>query len=401
MPTGDLGVVFLLGAGTSIGAGIPGTQEITEAVRHGRGVQRSSDGTYYILPYDGSPLTFLESPGLYQLDDIAPVIEYVNRLWELAREYYDTRSRRVPSYEDIYYLAEQIREVFFGEYGNPLVHAEARAILAEMNRSESQRRKCSLREAADSFQGIVECAWELIQAVVVSLLARNPGTTGHLRLIGDAWRDERVAGLHVATLNHDRVIDVFLRADGIPYADGFEDISETTDGFRRFRPEVYSRPGRVRVLKLHGGVDWSLRWTLDDPWANEIGILTEPHTLGAEVLLLKSMAIQIGTLNKVTNYTLSRHLSNLQHQFLHSLDDSSLMVVSGYSFGDVGVNAQIRNWVYGSRGRRLVVVDPHAGNVINRFQSHWFDWKAAKAAFSMRQGIEHATWDDVLRLVEA
>jgi hypothetical protein len=396
MPAGELGVVFLLGAG------MPGTQKITEAVLCGQGVQRAENGTYYIPPNDGSPWIVLDGPELHRLDDIAPVIEYLNRLRELAREHYDKRSHRAANYEDIYYVADQIREVLFGEYGNPLVHAEAQAILARMSRFESQRRKCSLQEAAGSFQGIVECAWEFIQAVVVSLLSRNPRKTDHLRLISEAWRDERVAELHVATLNHDRVIDIFLREGGIPYADGFEETSESADGFRRFRPEVYERAGRVRVLKLHGGVDWCVRSPdIDDPWANEIGILTEPHGLGIEALLLKSMAIQIGTLNKVTNYTVSRHLSELQHRFLHSLDKSNLMVVSGYGFGDMGINARIMNWIYGRRGRRLVVADPHAGNVMNRFQSRWFEWKSAKAAFSVPQGIEDTTWDDVLRVVEA
>ena len=75
------------------------------------------------------------------------------------------------------------------------------------------------------------------------------------------------------------------------------------------------------------------------------------------------------------------------------------MVVSGYSFGDEGVNARIVDWTYGRRGRRLVIIDPCLDSAKERLSQHWGRWVEEGALFSLAQGIESTSWDDVLRLV--
>ena len=53
-------------------------------------------------------------------------------------------------------------------------------------------------------------------------------------------------------------------------------------------------------------------------------------------------------------------------------------LVSGYSFGDKGINSQIINWYYAKRGRRLIIIHPNpeklVKNVRNAIRSKWQQW---------------------------
>ena len=88
------------------------------------------------------------------------------------------------------------------------------------------------------------------------LLAKPPSDTTYLRLISEAQSDPWVRTVDIATLNHDRVIDAFLKEAGICYVEGFGEAGP--DGFRHFSPDVYDGCGRVRVFKLHGAVELGL-----------------------------------------------------------------------------------------------------------------------------------------------
>jgi hypothetical protein len=248
-----------------------------------------------------------------------------------------------------------------------------------------------------------------IEGVVRGLLAPCPASAAHLGLIGQACEQRRPQNVDVATLNHDRVIDEFLREHGIAYDDGFE--RDPTEGFRRFCPSVYERSGRdkrARVLKLHGAANWN--WRADRPSKGatvyHLGAVTDYHSASppfdgepADI----TFPIQIGTYNKMTNYTLFRSLTDLQCQFLRWLDSSDLIVVAGYSFGDAGINARVQNWAVESPGRRMVLIDPclddaKRGWTISQ-NSHWADWQTAKIVVPLRKRIDDVTWAEVLSVI--
>ncbi len=418
-------VVFLLGAGASRPAGMPSTDEITERVLSGRDVlcYRRLDALGRLGPYDYRyavrthpslpvPGGWLPNPWR---SSVKPVISY---LADLHRAVSACRKRtgRRPNYEDIYYLAAQV--AYREEQPNPLIGEASGAVIHQARRREMRRRGLPLDSPVRD--GEVEhlvgrllplLAVFYLEGVVRSLLSRRPANTTYLAaLIGGACADCGPQNVDIATLNHDRVIDVFLAKHGICFADGF--ARRPVQGFRQFLPATYSHPttrGRVRVLKLHGGVDWVTRArVVGEETGNlgievpEIGIAESPSAL-AEDYVAADLPIQIGTYNKIANYTLYRHLSDLQYQFLHWLDRADRVVVAGYGFGDAGINARLSYWVR-QRGERchLVVADPNLNATKHGWtmgmRSNWAEREGHRVLRRIEAGIESITWDEVRRL---
>lgn len=84
-----------------------------------------------------------------------------------------------------------------------------------------------------------------------------------------------------------------------------------------------------------------------------------------------------GTSNKIQDYT--RGIFHELHcQFRQSIDNADQLLVSGYSFGDKGINSQIINWYYAKRGRRLIIIHPNPENLVknarNAIRSKWQQW---------------------------
>ena len=122
-------VVFMLGAGSSIAAGMPRTQQITDIVLSGEGVGPSSDGGYDIRPAGEVSPEIDRHNRMFLID---PVVDYINQL----SDYYRCRRARLPNYEDLYYLAAQVRDAHSGVVDNPLVDEESEGIFQEVERRE-------------------------------------------------------------------------------------------------------------------------------------------------------------------------------------------------------------------------------------------------------------------------
>ncbi len=200
-------------------------------------------------------------------------------------------------------------------------------------------------------------------------------------------------------------MEAFLERRGIPTVDGFG--APNTAGFRYFSPRLYNDPGqRVRLFKLHGSVGWIVPHKTEDWWERRIAISTDPegadraHGAG-EFDFLELVEPTVGTYNKVSEYTLVHHLSEIWHCFHSSLDAANLAVVSGYGFRDHGVNAQIIRWVLGNRDRRVVVIDPRLGDCRVQFSLFWDRWKDAGVLFSLEGGIGDYSWQNVIETVRS
>ncbi len=188
IPPGEPHVIFFLGAGVSLCAGMPGTQCITDRVLSGEGVIRDSEDRYRIVPQE----QIGEVEEISRREYVEPVIAYVNRLNDWAKE---MRSGRTPNYEDIYYHAMQVRNVICGVSDDPLLHPVAMQILRDTVDEEKKRRPVSDGEASLSAKVIIGAAQAFISSVVSSLLANPPGQTDHLHLIGEGlWGYSRVSG---------------------------------------------------------------------------------------------------------------------------------------------------------------------------------------------------------------
>jgi len=392
-------VVFLLGAGASLGAGLPSTEEITKVVLSGENVVRRFKKKTYGFATGGE-----DSPQQMQrwhAIHVQPIVDYLRSLRCLTSSYYKNRRVGSLNYEDLYYLGQQVRGALFRYVDNPLLYEVAESVHKDICDRERARRGKSGSHICVSAREVMEGATEYIQGITRELLAKPPGSTDYLRLIAESWRDDRVSHMAIATLNHDRVIDAFLKRSGIPYTDGFQEPSEP-DGFRSFRTQVFDQENAARVLKLHGAVDWIQRWSPDDLWDWDMMIAVDPSApdvMEVNGYRVEPVPLLIGTQNKVEDYTLNRILSDLQHEFLHCLDVSDLMVIAGYGFGDRGINARIVHWMYGHRGRRLVVIDPALEKTKDSpgVREFWETWLEPAEPLTLPRGVEDIRWEHVLR----
>ena len=63
----------------------------------------------------------------------------------------------------------------------------------------------------------------------------------------------------------------------------------------------------------------------------------------------------IGSFNKLHAYTRSINFE-LQCLFAKQLNESEHLVISGYSFGDQGINSRIISWALSSRKRKIYLI---------------------------------------------
>ena len=110
-----MNTAILLGAGSSVAAGFPSTQDLTDLVLSGCGVSRHTDGSYNYYPDDAIILP----------DERTRLANcMVRRLNEKVERYYSTYAEyteRRTNYEDLFYLARQASDDLKGELENPAI----------------------------------------------------------------------------------------------------------------------------------------------------------------------------------------------------------------------------------------------------------------------------------------
>ena len=71
----------------------------------------------------------------------------------------------------------------------------------------------------------------------------------------------------------------------------------------------------------------------------------------------------MGTFNKIRDYTREPYFT-LNCHFRQILDPCDLVIASGYSFGDKGVNGVLANWMLTHHDARLLVLSANAAGWI-------------------------------------
>lgn len=185
-------------------------------------------------------------------------------------------------------------------------------------------------------------ALEEITAALVDILATH-GDTGYLRPLVDLGRGSDWVA--VATLNYDRTIEDEAEIAGVHCSTGVETWAER--GRWSWRPM-----GGVRLLKLHGSIDWEVEKGSSGDALAQYRI----HPVGAG-RRLRMPAVIFGGRNKLRA---EGPFLELLAQFEEMLREARALIIVGYSFRDDHVNEILRRWINGDGARRIVVVDPSA-----------------------------------------
>ncbi|MEO9826804.1 MAG: SIR2 family protein [Paracoccaceae bacterium] len=255
------------------------------------------------------------------------------------------------TYEDLYFLCDQIFAWANGLADNAQTTAFVEAI---------ERRAGDLLDGKTHEQRMYQLGKlgrvgrELIQTVVAKEL-RKPYVTG-LGLLSEMAQDAGVEELDVVTLNHDTLLEQHLDARGIEYADGF---GERDGDVRWSDTDVFDQPGvNVRVLKLHGSINWysflqsgSARAAIrtdkeGDCVCDRNGEILTPAVTGPAFLT---------GIGKAISYNRSIY-SDIHLRFQMLLRQTKRIVMSGYGWGDAAINFQLESWLDRSSDNKLILL---------------------------------------------
>ncbi len=383
-------IAFLLGAGASVPAGMPKTDTITDKILSGEGVARHSDETYY---FGESMYSHLGMPDEY----VPRVVAFLKRLEiEIAFYYLSSQTGRLTNYEDLHYLASQIHDAMTGEFDNPAIQALIERIFPSiffLLVGKEYRNELELI-------GLAREAVKYIEDVVIGLLYENsePSLDKHLAFLKNAWEDREILMEGIFTTNHDTVLENFFEGK-IEFTDGF---NEPEEGEQYWNPNLLAANShKIRLFKLHGSMNW---------WFNPGGNASPPSVmkLSSEAAMdkwrhLNQRVILVGTFNKMLKYSSGIFL-DLFGQFWQSLCKIQCLIISGYSFGDKGINNAIIAWNNSSPQHKIVVIHPEpdelrqsARPAIRREldKSEEDNWIKRKRLIFIPKKIECVSWEEI------
>lgn len=343
-------LIFLFGAGTSTPAGMPSTDEITERVMNGNEVFRHSDEAFYL----GTKPSLLE-----QNTEVDIALEVVSIFDATLKEYYSYDTDRIINYEDIYALAYAVYRAHVGASPElqPLLDHLAPCIDSIIQRKKKDDLIIKFWNPIDVCRNAVN----YIRDIVWHLLSAEPTEIAYLRFIKAAYEDSIWSNIDIFTLNNDTVFEKYLNSERITHVDGF---GQEENRIRYWNPQLYLDSSiKVRIHKLHGSANW-FRFTKRDSTSGveRIGIPTKPdiyHMKDANGVPLfpedGRPLILVGTDNKIFSYSSGIYL-RLISDFQRHMDEVNKLVVSGYSFGDFGINRLLFDWLDGDTSRKILLV---------------------------------------------
>jgi hypothetical protein len=386
--SGPGGTAFLIGSGASRDAGIPGVEEISEAVRFGEGVFFGTDGIFHLDPFNPNLATLRSGPESV----VERVLECLGVLDEVVGRYYGLWSmNHVPDYEELANLAAQLDGALTTSRENaalvPLV-TELADILTGGDVWQLRRLVSRLQEY------VVDVAW--------AMLDRIPSRTDHLKVIIDGCRD--LGQTDLFTLNHDLMLETALGASSLSFSDGFE----RRNGDLRIWSDTYEHP--IRLFKLHGSISWWGYQLPDEPWRGYITATVTNrdayHALDANGEMLVPHDLRpvflAGTFEKLFGYE-SWILPDQHFRFQESLRRVSRLIIIGYGFRDQAINSRLIGWLSRARENRIVIVHGHPLDIQKdarlAIRNGWERWIQEGRIRIVPAWVADATWADVVELL--
>jgi hypothetical protein len=386
---------FLLGSGASLPAKMPGVKQITEKVLLGAGVRHHTIGNYDFGPplyaHAGFP------------DEYVPrVVAFLKRLSVEIEQYYSPDNDRAVNYEDLFYVAAQIHDSEVGEYDNPIVQAFIDKIMPDIEslligRENEIRKKWNLHEIA------VE-ATHYIHDIVWRSLTAEPADIDCLRCVSEACQDNEISSVDLFTLNHDLVLERSLDRWNVKYTEGF---GPSINGVRYWSPENFEDPScSVRIFKLHGSVNWFLFEPNPATGRNEpVGIVLDwdyLHSKNPDGKLQRPVdcrpMLLAGTFNKMLQYTTGIY-ADLYCQMYRALQETEILILCGYGFGDKGINTRLIEWAYSSQQNVMVVIhaEPESLKMKARgaITKNWGEWLQSSKLVLVHKWIQDTSWKEI------
>jgi hypothetical protein len=280
--------------------------------------------------------------------------KFLHILKEAIDPHLQVRDNRSSNYEDLFSAAQQMLDDETLEVINPLLGPAIERL---------RRTSAFLHVGEDStvgessFATLVRDAGQLIQASVsLSLSSSHTIPVIGLEVINAVAKT--VERVDIFTLNHDVLLERQLQAANIRFADGF-DVSPK-DGYRVFKNEWDIPDCSIRLLKLHGSINW---WRYSENGQDRFySVIGDPNYLHVDGLSRKVVAPASMTPEFLTGTTVKERAYGigLSRQILGRFDEflaeHDTLICCGYGWGDKGINIRVAEWMSDNHDRRVVIL---------------------------------------------
>lgn len=340
----------LLGAGASVEAGVPTsfgmTQRIVDKIGRTRRYSYHAAALNFVC---GALIAYKAAAGASPFGglDIEEVFAAVELLaerhslevtpfvasWHAAVDTWDQRPSTAPSFFD-----KKLRDaVLHGGGGQGI-----QRLIGELidSRTGSATTGATYRELATQ-----------MLTALRDLVSTTPKKLDYLRPLAVAGAQP--GGLSIATLNYDVSVEQAAILTSTPLTTGIENwiTSGTWDW----------RDHGIRLLKLHGSIEWVWRLEHHDRSVPHEVVAVEPGSTEPPAVIFGQRA----------KLRAEGPFLGLLAEFERQLAQARRLVVIGYSFRDDHVNEIIRRWIADDDDRKLLIVDPNWPEAL-RFPSQDF-----------------------------
>ena len=395
-------MLLFLGSGISVPSGLPGIVDLTRAVLGAHSSTVASGGSLQADNELHPPASNHNSAASHALLKLLFDLDAESRASIACYpsgkgfKYSGAIYRKQTTYEDLFYLCEQIRWS-----GEALVDDVPIALLVD----EVEKRAGGILPAASrearlfALYRLAKEASKLIERTIESsLLCFEP--IG-LDAISQLATEE---SLDIVTLNHDTLVEQALWSAGIIFYDGFG----PTDGDVRWSHSKFTSPPstRVRIVKPHGSIDWK-RFLVSG--SAKVGKVAPGMKSGwrdssmNEIPLYSSAPSFLTGNNKIASYN-SGIYAEMMHAFHQALRDNDTMVMSGYGWGDLGINLRIETWLDQSTERRLILLHEKPSELIDRSlqidQSHRY-WIESGKLIMIEKWLCNVSPEELLKAINS
>lgn len=315
----------------------------------------------------------------------------------LYKDFVEEYSEKVINYEDMFYILAIIEQLSDRAKHLIALYLESLASRTDSIRNdEINYRKWDLDQ-------LINHSRQYINDIVKYSLSSPYDFKQHknIEIFIQLIQSSQIELRNIFSLNHDIVLENFLKERGIKFTDGF---SEPKNDIRYWVYDTsFNDPLSVNLLKLHGSINWEVFRNKDDQGHKSkfIGIRTkaiEDHLLrrydGIKLEHLYQDQLLIGTDNKLEDYHRGI-FAKLYHEFYRLLMSTDLLLISGYSMNDRGINSRIIDWIYTKPGTKIIIVHPDLkilkSNAKYSMQSLWDFLECENRIITIESKIEDVT----------
>lgn len=288
---------------------------------------------------------------------------------EIVRAYIAPRlGDRTPdqcNYEDLYAAVVETKDHASGKLPNPLAADATANIVAASSRLAAFY---ELGDIESPFAALCSDAINFIQQVAYWLLIDIPEERDLDRISEAA---AAVKELVIFTLNHDQLVERQLRKTGHMAADGFG----KRDGQVREFDGTWVPPGKlIRLLKLHGSIDWFLA---PRPGGYQQYVVAEgaPDHLkdgnGDWINLYASGSPRFLSGTRVKSRAYNQDvIGEIFRKFRDLSSQCRTIIFCGYGFSDHEINERLLQWLVDQKQNKAVILH-HDGEEAVRKMPFW------------------------------